>query len=217
MKYQYILFDLDGTLTDSAEGITKSMAHALRHFNVEIENLKDLNQFVGPPLEETFIGHYGFSKEESDILSELFRQRFAEKGKFENRLYQGIKELLQALKRSGRKLYVATSKPTIYSKEILDYFEISEYFEDIIGSELNGERTEKADVIAYVLDKHGINKEKAIMVGDRKYDICGAREHGLNAIGVLYGFGDRLELESHGAQYIALNVSELEQILVSEV
>lgn len=216
MKYKYILFDLDGTLTDSAEGITKSLAHALKHFQIEVEDLSELRHFIGPTLEESFGNHYNFSKEDIEVATEIFRQRFASVGKFENRLYEGVKGMLKELKARGRRLYVATSKPTIYAQEILDYFQIAHYFEGIIGSEISGERSEKGEVIAYALKHFPIDKDQAIMVGDRKYDVCGARDHGLNTVGVLYGFGDRLELESHGAMHLVESVGQLESFLLAE-
>ncbi len=217
MKYQHILFDLDGTLTDSAEGITKSTAHALKHFNIEVEDLSSLNKFIGPKLQDSFMEYYDFTEEQADLAAEIFRQRFAKIGKFENKLYAGIKELLEKLKTSGRKLYVATSKPMVYSKEILDYFSISQYFEDIVGCELDGTRTDKSEVIAYTIEKNGISKaERLVMVGDRKFDVLGAKENGLPVIGVLYGFGSRQELTESGADRLAEDLAELEKMLLEE-
>ena len=217
MKYQHILFDLDGTLTDSAEGITKSAAYALKHFNIEVTDLKSLEKFIGPKLQDSFMEFYNFSEEQAERASELFQERFARIGKFENKLYPGIKELLEKLKNSGRKLYVATSKPVFYSKEILDHFSISQYFEDISGAELDGSKSHKEEVIGRILTQNKITPSgQVVMVGDRKFDVIGAKANQIPVIGVLYGFGDREELTASGADRLAADLAELEQILLSE-
>lgn len=217
MKYQHILFDLDGTLTDSAEGITKSTAYALKHFNIEVADLKSLEKFIGPKLQDSFMEFYNFSEEQAERASELFQERFARIGKFENKLYPGIKELLEKLKNSGRKLYVATSKPVFYSKEILDHFSISQYFEDISGAELDGSKSHKEEVIGRILTQNKITPSgQVVMVGDRKFDVIGAKANQIPVIGVLYGFGDREELTASGADRLAADLAELEQILLTE-
>ena len=217
MKYQHILFDLDGTLTDSAEGITKSAAYALKHFNIEVTDLKSLEKFIGPKLQDSFMEFYNFSEEQAERASELFQERFARIGKFENKLYPGIKELLEKLKNSGRKLYVATSKPVFYSKEILDHFSISQYFEDISGAELDGSKSHKEEVIGRILTQNKITPSgQVVMVGDRKFDVVGAKANQIPVIGVLYGFGGREELTASGADRLATDLAELAQILLSE-
>ena len=217
MKYQHILFDLDGTLTDSAEGITKSAAYALKHFNIEVTDLKSLEKFIGPKLQDSFMEFYNFSEEQAERASELFQERFARIGKFENKLYPGIKELLEKLKNSGRKLYVATSKPVFYSKEILDHFSISQYFEDVSGAELDGSKSHKEEVIGRILTQNKITPSgQVVMVGDRKFDVIGAKANQIPVVGVLYGFGDREELTASGADRLAADLAELEQILLSE-
>lgn len=217
MKYQHILFDLDGTLTDSAEGITKSAAYALKHFNIEVTDLKSLEKFIGPKLQDSFMEFYNFSEEQAERASELFQERFARIGKFENKLYPGIKELLEKLKNSGRKLYVATSKPVFYSKEILDHFSISQYFEDISGAELDGSKSHKEEVIGRILTQNKITPSgQVVMVGDRKFDVIGAKANQIPVVGVLYGFGGREELTASGADRLAADLAELEQILLTE-
>ena len=216
MKYQHILFDLDGTLTDSAEGITKSAAYALKHFNIEVTDLKSLEKFIGPKLQDSFMEFYNFSEEQAERASELFQERFARIGKFENKLYPGIKELLEKLKNSGRKLYVATSKPVFYSKEILDHFSISQYFEDVSGAELDGSKSHKEEVIGRILTQNKITPSgQVVMVGDRKFDVIGAKANQIPVIGVLYGYGERQELEEHGADFLATDLTELSQMLLA--
>ena len=217
MKYRHIFFDLDGTLTDSAEGITKCVAHALNRFDIEVDNLSDLNKFVGPPLFDSFIEYYGFSQEDAKLATEVFRERFSTIGKFENKVYPGIEELLEQLNQQEYKLYVATSKPTIFAKEILEHFGLAKFFVDIVGAELNGDRTEKAEVIKYVIQNHNLSaKDKIVMIGDRLHDVLGAKENEIPVIGVLYGYGSREELETYHADYIVETVAELGQRLMTD-
>lgn len=208
------LFDLDGTLTDPGMGITNSVAYALAQYGIQAEDRTVLYPFIGPPLRESFMKFYGFSEEKAEEAVWKYREYFSDKGLFENEVYPGIKEMLGGLKNVGARLFVATSKPTGYSKQILDHFELSEYFEDIQGSTMDGSREKKADVIAYLLNVNHIQeKEEVIMIGDRRQDIDGAKENGLDSCGVLYGYGSRDELEEAQADYIAENVEELGKIL----
>lgn len=208
------LFDLDGTLTDPGIGITNSVAYALAQYGIQAEDRTVLYPFIGPPLRESFMKFYGFSEEKAEEAVWKYREYFSDKGLFENEVYPGIKEMLGGLKNAGARLLVATSKPTGYSKQILDHFELSEYFEDIQGSTMDGSREKKADVIAYLLNVNHIQeKEEVIMIGDRRQDIDGAKENGLDSCGVLYGYGSRDELEEAQADYIAENVEELGKIL----
>lgn len=208
------LFDLDGTLTDPGMGITNSVAYALAQYGIQVEDRTVLYPFIGPPLRESFMKFYGFSEEKAEEAVWKYREYFSDKGLFENEVYPGIKEMLGGLKNAGARLFVATSKPTGYSKQILDHFELSEYFEDIQGSTMDGSREKKADVIAYLLNVNHIQeKEEVIMIGDRRQDIDGAKENGLDSCGVLYGYGSRDELEEAQADYIAENVEELGKIL----
>lgn len=212
--YQHILFDLDGTLTDPKVGITSAVAHALKYYGIEVENLDTLCKFIGPPLADSFMEYYGFSREQATEAVEKYREYFSVRGLYENKVYPGVEALLKELTMQGKKLYLATSKPEIYAKQILEYFHLTEYFTWIGGSELSGERVRKGDVIAYVLEQGQItDKDKAIMVGDRMHDVIGAKEQNLPCIGVLYGYGNREELEQAGAAMIKESVEELRDAL----
>ena len=204
-----ILFDLDGTLTDPALGITNSVMHALKRFNIPLPPRDELYKFIGPPLAESFEKYYGFS--DGQVAVEVYREYFSVKGLFENELYDGIEELLKLLYENGYRIYLATSKPEIYAKQILEHFKIDKYFTDAVGSLLNGNRVEKGEVIAYLLKKHNITD--AIMIGDRCFDIAGAKENGIKSIGVLYGYGTKEELKD--ADFIVSSVSELKNLLES--
>ena len=208
--YNYILFDLDGTLTNPEIGITNCVMYALEKFGIKVNDRKELHPFIGPPLTYSFQNFYGLSEEESKQSVAFYRERFSVKGLYENEVYEGVVEMLQTLKEQGKKIILATSKPEEYSIEILKYFQLYQYFDVIAGATMDGSRGEKADVIAYALEiSHIEEKDKAIMVGDRNYDILGAKENGLDSIGVLFGFGDYEELTEAGATYIAETVAEV--------
>jgi len=213
--YKTILFDLDGTLTDPKEGITKSVKYALDAFGVDDVRLDDLIKFIGPPLTDAFIEFYGFSEEEAKQLLAKYRERFAVKGIFENRLYDGIKSLLRDVKKQGKIIALATSKPTVYAEQILEHYDIMEYFDVIVGSYLDGRRTKKSDVIQGVIDTLD-DKEtaKMLMVGDRKHDVEGAANHGIDCAGVVFGYGGREELKEAGATYIVNTVDELRRLIL---
>jgi phosphoglycolate phosphatase len=214
MKYQHILFDLDGTLTDPKEGITKSAAYALEQFGIK-ENPDDLTFFIGPPLIPTFMNHYGFSHEDAVEAVRLYRVRYAEVGLFENKPYEGIIDLLAALKREGSTLLVATSKPTVFSQKIIDRYGIGRYIDYLAGSNLDNTRGEKAEVIAYAEELAGIkDKSSAIMIGDTKFDIIGGKARGMQTVGVLYGYGTEESLKAEGADFIAPEVKDLYEILM---
>lgn len=213
--YQYILFDLDGTLTNSELGITKSVQHALKKFGIEVEDRTVLRPFIGPPLGESFQVYYEMSKEESERAIEYYRERFSVIGLYENEVYEGVEKMLQDLKESGKKLILATSKPEKFTMLILEHFDLLKYFDFVAGATMDGSRGEKADVIRYALEISGIeDKTEAIMVGDRKFDILGAKENGLASIGVLYGFGDREELTEAGADYIVERAEDIVEVLL---
>ncbi len=213
---EYILFDLDGTLTDPGLGITNSVIHALKRFDITPPANEELYCFIGPPLLDSFQKYYSLTKEESIKAVEYYREYYVPTGMFENKVYEGIDEMLRKLKNQGKKLYVATSKPEVFAVKILEHYALSEYFTFIGGSTLDETRTNKADVITYVLETAGITeKEKVIMVGDRHHDIGGAEKNGLESIGVLFGYGDKDELTSAGATYIATDVENLKNLLLS--
>ena len=212
--YQYILFDLDGTLTNSELGITTCVQHALKKFGIVVEDRTLLRPFIGPPLGESFQVYYGLSKEESQRAIEYYRERFSVKGLYENEVYDGVEKLLQTLKSCGKKLIIATSKPEKFTLMILEHFDLLKYFDFVAGATLDGSRGEKADVIRYALELSGIeDKSDVIMIGDRKFDILGAKENELKSIGVLYGFGDREELTEAGADYIVEHTEDILKIL----
>ena len=209
-QYQYLLFDLDGTLTDSAEGITNSAAYALQKFGISVADKTTLYPFIGPPLVDSFQKYYGFSPEKAELATEYYREYFRDRGILENRLYDGIPQALEALKSKGKALILATSKPEPFAKRILEHFGLSEYFTLIVGASFDHSRAEKWDVIEYALNAMQItDRQKAVMIGDRKHDIIGAKKTGLDSIGVLWGFGDREELSEAGADYILEQVGDL--------
>lgn len=214
--YQTILFDLDGTLTNPALGITNSLAYALEKFNIEVTDKKELYRFIGPPLQDSFENFYHFSKEDSLKAVDFYRDYFRHKGLYENEVYQGIPDLLERLKAQGKKLLVATSKPERFARQILKHFELFDYFDLVSGASMDGSRRLKGDVIAHALTSAQVSDlSAAIMIGDREHDIIGAKKNGLDAIGVLYGFGSQEELEKAGAKDMAKTVADLRKILLS--
>ncbi len=211
---EYIFFDLDGTLTDPALGITNSLIYALEKFGIEVASREELYQFIGPPLIEKMMEVYGFSKEKATKCLMYYREYFSDKGLFENLVYDGIPEMLADLRSSGYKLVLATSKPEVYARRILEHFNLAKYFEYIGGCDLGEKLSTKAAVIKYVMDTLGINEPSTcIMVGDREHDVIGARNCGLECVGVLFGYGTREELARANANYIVDSVSTLAKLL----
>lgn len=211
---QHLFFDLDGTLSDPMLGITHSVQHALKKYGITVDNLQQLCPFIGPPLQDSFQDFYGFSKEEADQACEYYNEYFLTKGLYENTLYPGMKEFLQLQADKGKTLYVATSKPEQLAKQILEYFDIDSYFHYIGGDTMQRTRSAKAKVIRYIMEANGLTDPSAIlMIGDRKHDIIGAKEVGIQSVGVLYGYGDRKELTQAGADYIVEDLEELEALL----
>jgi len=208
--YEYILFDLDGTLTDPGIGITNSVAYALKRWNIEVEDRKSLYRFIGPPLQDSFREYYGFSQEDALRAVDVYREYFREKGLYENEVYPGVEKLLQVLKEQGKTLVLATSKPEEFAVRILRHFGLDRYFTVMAGATMDPSRSKKGDVIAYALRESGVTElSKAVMIGDREHDIFGAKQNGLDSIGVLFGYGDREELEKAGATYIAATVEDI--------
>ena len=215
IRFKHVLFDLDGTLTDSAEGVTRSVQYALQKYGIETD-LEELKSFVGPPLHWSFENSYGFSKAKALQAVEYYREYYREKGIFENKLYPKITEMLEALLKSGASLYVATSKPTVFALQVLQHFNIDSYFATIAGSNLDGTRVDKSEVIDFVLTNNGdIDKNRTVMVGDRKHDILGARTCGLDSIAVTYGYGSPTELTTADPTFIIYSVEELSEFLLS--
>ena len=212
--FEYGLFDLDGTLTDPAEGICNSFRYALRKFGIEERDEKRLLSFIGPPLADSF-ETYGMSPEEIKTAIATYREYFNASGKFENFVYPGVPEMLEALKTGGRKLAVATSKLEKFSLEILEHFGLRSYFDAVCGASADEKRSRKGDVINYLLQElHFGDRADAVMVGDRFHDILGAKEAGIRSIGVLYGYGNRKELTDAGADMIAAGVEELPGLIL---
>lgn len=214
MEKQQILFDLDGTLTDPMIGITKSVQYALRAYGIQVERLEDLCPFIGPPLRDSFMKYYGFSPDQATEAIWKYREYFSVTGLYENKEYAGIKEMLAALRDEGKKLYVATSKPELFAKKILEHFQMAEYFTFIGGASMDETRVKKGDVIGYVLEENQITDlSQVVMVGDREHDVIGAKEAGIESVGVLYGYGSREELEEAGANEIVSTVEALRNLL----
>ncbi len=207
-----IFFDLDGTITESGIGITRSVAYALKKRGIEEPDQKKLDRFVGPPLMDSFMGFYGLTAEDARAAVDDYREYYAVKGIFENRVYDGVEEMLKALQEAGKICVLATSKPEPYAVQILEYFGLKRYFAHVCGSTMDETRTGKAEVIAYAMEVSGC--ADPIMVGDREHDILGAKAHGLRSVGVLYGYGSREELEKAGADYIAATAEEAAEILL---
>ena len=217
MNYEYILFDLDGTLTDPSLGITNSIAYALKKNNIEPPEREKLYKYIGPPLIDSFMEDYGFSRDGAVKALWDYREYYEESGIFENSVYDGIDDLLKSLYESGKKIYLATSKPEIYARQILEHFNLAKYFTFIAGNTMAEDRHHKVDVINYLYGEcPEIEKEKAIMVGDRNYDVNGAHGAGIECIGVLFGFGDEIEMKEASADFIAPTVFDLKNILLGE-
>lgn len=213
LKYPYVFFDLDGTLTDPGLGITSAVQYALRHFGIEASDRRELYPFIGPPLTDSFVKYYGFTEEQALEALREYRVYFSDKGIFENTVYDGIPELLRALTAAGTRSVLATSKPAVFAERILEHFDLKPYFHFVSGSELNGARVEKEDVIRYALEAcHITDPTQAVMVGDRCFDMMGAAACQMPAIGVLYGYGDKAELT--GAMALAKTVDDLHTLLL---
>lgn len=213
--YQYLLLDLDGTITDPMIGITRSVQYALSFFGIKVSNLEELCPFIGPPLIDSFKEFYHFTDEQTQIALKKYREYFSTKGIFENIVYDGIEEFLQSQINQGRKLMLATSKPEPFAKRILEHFKLDHYFSFVGGATLDGTRSTKTDVIRYVLKTNQITDlSRVIMIGDRKHDIIGAKNNGITSIGVLYGYGDKTELQRAGADYIVADINELTTIIL---
>lgn len=215
MGYNYILFDLDGTLTDSGEGITNSVMYALRKYGIEVADRRELYKFIGPPLVGSFVQYYGFSAEEAAKAVEYYREYYKSCGIFENRVYDGIEELLAKLKGYGKILIVATAKPEPFAMRVLEHFDLAKYFVFIAGSNLNETRTKKDEVIRYALESCNITGlSEVVMVGDREHDILAAKTVGIDSIGVLFGYGSKDELERAGANFIAKSAEEIGKLII---
>ena len=212
-KYDHILFDLDGTLTDSGPGIMNGFEYSLGKMGIDVPDRASLRRFVGPPLGDSFEKTLGFSPEDAAKGIAFYKEYYAEKGVYENDVYPGIPELLEKLKESGKKLIVATTKAELMANVVMDHFGLRKYFDLMVASN-NTDRKNKIDVLNYAIENGGVDRERAVMVGDRFYDITGAAHFGMTSVGVLYGYGSRQELEEAGATHIAESVDSLYDILL---
>ena len=211
--YKLVLFDLDGTLTDPAAGITRSVRYALAKFGLHADT-DALLPFIGPPLQESFQRFYSFSPAKARQAVGYYREYYAETGLFENSVYPGITELLQRLHSAGKRLAVATSKPTFFAEQVLRHFQLERFFSIIAGSNMDGTRVRKGEVIDYALAQADCScRRETVMIGDREHDIIGARESGIDSIAVFYGYGSREELRLAGPTYLAASVAELGKLL----
>ena len=209
-----VLFDLDGTLTDSGEGIINCAVFAMERLGIPVPPREELGVFVGPPLWDTF-RQFGVPADRVDEAVEIFRSRYVPIGKFENTPYPGIREVLEVLRAQGRKLYVATSKPEVTAREILEHFDLSRYFTEICGASVDKTRSSKEDVIAYLLSLDAC-KEHSVMVGDTAFDVIGAAAHGIPTIGAAWGYGKQEDMISAGAAAIARSPEDLLRIIEEE-
>lgn len=211
---KYILFDLDGTLTDSAPGIMNSFRYTLKHYGLPDQTDTELKRYVGPPLMESFSRYFGFDEKKSAEAVGVYREYFAVKGLLENEVYEGIPEALAKLKKEGFTLAVSTSKPEVYAKRIIEHFELDKFFETVCGIPLGDESMSKAQVIAQTLERLDISDtDSVLMVGDRDYDVKGARRNGIECLGVLFGYGDRDELVGAGAVCCAETPKEMAELI----
>lgn len=218
MRYTTAIFDLDGTITDSGQGIMNAIRYAVKkHALPEISD-EVLRSFIGPPLKEQFQSVFGLSEEEGVVMVSTYREYYSDKGIFENRVYDGVQEMLEGLKTAGIRILMATSKPEKYAKQIAEHFGFDKYFDFIGGACMDGRRTDKYEVIEYVLESCAVARETAVMIGDRSHDVTGAKKAGLNSIGVLYGYGSKEELEMAGAGELAVLPSDVvEKVLEKSI
>lgn len=211
LRSKTVLFDLDGTLTDSAPGITAATAYALSHYGIDVPDRRALLRFVGPPLRDSFMEFYGFSAEQAEeAVTRYYRAYYRERGLFECSVYDGVPEMLEALRALGARLLLATSKPEVFARAVLERFGLLPLFSGVTGSNLDGTRESKAEVVACALAGAGVSDPAAtVMVGDRRFDVAGARAAGVDTIGVLYGYGSAEELTAAGAVALAGTPAEV--------
>ncbi|WP_377865863.1 HAD family hydrolase [Bacillus sp. R86525] len=213
--YKTFLFDLDGTLTDPKEGIINSVLYALEKIGIEEVNISELDSFIGPPIQQSFVDRYNMNEIEVERAVFYFREYLKQSGLLENKVYDGITTLLQELKDTDNRLFVATSKPTVFAKQVIEHFQLTTFFEEIVGSNLDGTRIKKEEIIAHILQTNEeLKKEEMVMIGDRKHDVIGANRNGIASIGVLYGYGSEIELSDAGALHIVKDVEELQSFCI---
>lgn len=217
---KYLLFDLDGTLTDPKIGITTCVQYALKSFGIEEPDLDKLEPFIGPPLKDSFMDFYGMDEAQAEEAVEKYRERFRDTGIFENKVYDGISAMLRLLQSKGMHMAVASSKPTVFVERILEHFHLDKYFEVVVGSELDGSRVNKDEIVQEALNRlfhyKPIQREQVYMIGDRKFDVEGAKAHRIESVAVAYGYGSMEELKEAKADYIVRSVEELQKFLLRE-
>ena len=209
-----LLFDLDGTLTDPGEGITNSVAYALNKWNIQVKDKSELYPFIGPPLIDSFMGVYGFSKEKAKKSVGYYREYFSKKGMFENAVIDGVEDMLKTLKQANKTLLICTSKPQEFTEKILKHFGLDKYFNFVVGASMDEKISKKEDVIAYAIRKHNLDVLDSVMIGDRNFDVDGGHVNKMISVGVTYGYGDYQELKNANAEYIVDSVEQLKQILL---
>lgn len=214
MNYKTAIFDLDGTITDSGPGIMNAIRYAVKKRGLPDVSEEVLRSFIGPPLKEQFRSVFGLSDDEGTIMVATYREYYGEKGIFENRVYDGVPEVFQKLQEAGVRILMATSKPEKYAKQIAEHFGFAKYFDFIGGACMDGRRTDKHDVIEYVIDSCKVCRENTVMIGDRRHDMIGASKAGIRSIGVLYGYGSRDELEKAGADMIAVTPDDISKLIL---
>lgn len=218
MKFHYVFFDLDGTITESAPGIINSVRYALKKMGYPSDDIETIRKFIGPPLKDSYMKYYGMTEEQAEHGIVCYREYYTEQGIFDNSVYDGVIETLEALKASGKRLVIATSKPEKFAKMIAEHFAFDKYFDKICGATMDEKRVEKADVIAYALEELGLSEDdlsRILMVGDRKHDILGGKANGLKTMGVLFGYGDLEELQNAGADYIVEHASDISKVILA--
>ena len=217
MRYQYLLFDLDGTITDPKVGITTCVQYALEHFGIHEPDNDKLEPFIGPPLQDSFEQFYHMDAETAKQAVAKYRERFQTVGLYENEIYDGMVDLLKTLKEGGCRLAVASSKPTVFVKKILEHFDVVQYFDVVVGSELDGSRAKKEEVVQEALrqldPKGQVSSGQMVMIGDRCFDVQGAKAHHLDSIGVAYGYAAEGELQHAGATFVVDTVQQLKELL----
>lgn len=211
-----VLFDLDGTLIDSSEGVTKSTQYALRYYGIEEPDLDKLRVFIGPPLYRSFMKYYGFSPEQARKAVEIYRERYHVKGIYECSLYPGVKECILALKEQGYLISLASSKPEIFCRRILEHFEILDFFDEVVGATIDGRIENKEDVLQEVFCRwKEIPKEEMVLVGDTMFDIAGANNAGIASIAVSFGFGNVKEMMDAGAKALCDSMADIPEVVAA--
>ena len=213
INYRNALFDLDGTVVDPGLGIVNSVKFALKKLGYGINENESFRKFIGPPLKYSFEKYYGMKPGVAEQAVGFYREYFSEYGIGENKIYENITDLLKALKSKNVNVYIATSKPKIYAKKIIENFQLEQFFIAIEGSEFDGTLSDKSDLIAFIIKRHNLSVNESIMIGDREHDIIGARNNKMDSIGVGYGYGTKGELLNAGAKYYASDIYELSELL----